>query len=215
MKLAKATTHLILAITFGTWCTGSTVLLGAGPARKIDFSRDVRPLLSRHCFQCHGPDEQARQGDLRLDERANAVAELPSGGRAIVPGDPAASSLIDRITTTDTSRSMPPREISKPLAPAEIEILQRWIEQNADYARHWAYISPIRPPLPDSALSDVEHNPPRNEIDQFIFAKLKEEGLKPAMPAEAAALLRRVSLDLTGLPPTLEEDQPVFGRGSS
>ena len=205
MKLAKATTHLILAMTFGAWCSGNTVLSAAEPARKIDFSRDVRPLLSRHCFQCHGPDEQARQGDLRMDERANAIAELPSGSRAIVPGDPAASSLIDRITTTDAARSMPPREIGKPLAPAEIEILRRWIAQNADYARHWAYISPIRPPLPVSVLPDLEHNPPRNEIDQFVFARLKQEGLKPARPAEAAALLRRVSLDLTGMPPTLEE----------
>lgn len=205
MKLATATTHLIFGSTFLFLNSANTVTGGDSPPRKVDFSRDVRPLLSRHCFQCHGPDEQARQADLRLDERSDATGELPSGTRAIVPGDPAASSLIERITTPDASRVMPPPEIGKPLSPADIEILRQWIQQEAEYARHWAYIPPLRSPLPVKSTSERQDNPSQNEIDAFVFSRLHQEGLAPAGPTEPELLLRRVSLDLTGLPPSMEE----------
>lgn len=187
-------------------CIAAVVLPASAFAEsvpKVDYARDVRPILSRSCFQCHGPDEQARQAELRLDQRTDAIRKLPSGQHAIVPGQSNHSELIARITSTDEDRMMPPRGFDKRLSNTEKQTLQKWIDQEAVYSKHWAYVKPTRPALPtvkDAAWSI-------NEIDYFILARLEREGLRHAAPADRAALLRRVSLDLTGLPPTLDELQ--------
>jgi mono/diheme cytochrome c family protein len=171
---------------------------GAG---KIDYSRQVRPILSGRCFQCHGPDGEARQADLRLDEPAIATAELPSGSRAIVPGDPVGSAILERVSSTDAERAMPPAHAGKRLSESEIAILRQWITEGATYARHWAYIAPQRPPLP--AVSQPSW--PKNPIDYFLLARLDREGLQPAPEADRPTLLRRAALDLTGLPPSVAD----------
>lgn len=168
--------------------------------REIDFNRDIRPILSDNCFQCHGPDENERQADLRLDTEEGALADL--GGRAaIVPGQPEASELVRRVVSTDEFEQMPPADSAKKLTAAEIELLKEWIRQGAGFARHWSYVKPVRPALPAVQQADW----PRNAIDRFILARLEREGLQPAPEADPHALIRRVTLDLTGLPPTLEE----------
>lgn len=177
--------------------------LVAESTTKVDYARDVRPILSRSCFQCHGPDEQARQGELRLDQRDEATLKLSSGRRAIVVGQPDHSELISRIMSADEDQMMPPRGFEKRLSEADKQTLWKWIEQDAPYSKHWAYVKPIRPALP----LVKEATWPINDIDYFILAKLERDGLRHASPADRAALLRRVSLDLTGLPPTLDELQ--------
>lgn len=168
--------------------------------RKISYSKDVRPILSKNCFQCHGPDEHARQGELRLDERDGAVRELPSGARAIVPGEPGRSALIERVTSHD-ERVMPPRGVGRQLTDAETSILRQWINQNADYSKHWAYVPPTRPLLPSISSQEWANQ----EIDGWILDRLDREGLRPTSAADKETQLRRVSIDLTGLPPTIEE----------
>jgi hypothetical protein len=188
-----------IAISIGGMLAGGAAR-GEEP-RAIDFSRDVRPILSNHCYQCHGPDDQARQADLRLDKADGATSELPSGLRAIVPGRPDDSELIARITTTDESLRMPPAELGRRPTEQEVDVLRRWIEQGAGYSQHWAYVPPERPALPP--ISDPVW--PANAIDHFVLARLDREGLRPTLPAERYELLRRVALDLTGLPPSPEE----------
>lgn len=169
----------------------------------LRFNRDVRPILSNHCYQCHGPDSAARKAGLRLDRRDDALAELESGARAIVPGDPDASALLDRVTHTSPDHVMPPPEIGKDLTPEQIETLRRWVESGAEYEPHWSFVPPVRPspPQADPALSGWADNP----IDRFVLARLSSEGLAPSPRADAATLLRRASFDLTGLPPTQAE----------
>lgn len=168
---------------------------------KVDFQRQVRPILSNHCFACHGPDAQTREAGLRLDERDPAIATLESGAKAIVPGDPAASELIKRIEAEDPDHRMPPESANRPLSAEQKAILKAWIAEGAPFDGHWAFIPPVRPTPPQ--VKGTEHV--RNVIDQFIQAKLEEEGLPANPEANKTALLRRVTLDLTGLPPTPEE----------
>jgi hypothetical protein len=173
-----------------------------GPAsRSVDFSLEIRPILSNHCFRCHGPDEGARKARLRLDVREAATRELPSGSRAIVPGRPDESEILARLTTEDESHAMPPRKQGKKPSAQEVETLRRWIKQGAGYTKHWAYIAPVRRPLPEVSDTARAINP----IDRFILARLHREGLQLAPPADRYTLLRRASLDLIGLPPTPEE----------
>src|SRR5262245_4173759 len=115
--------------------------------RPVDFNRDVRPILSNNCFACHGPDEKERKADLRLDTREGALADL-DGHQAIVPGKPGASELVARLTSDKASKRMPPAKTGKTLTAAEIEILTRWVQEGAPYAKHWAYVPPVRPELP-------------------------------------------------------------------
>jgi hypothetical protein len=175
----------------------------------VDFNRDVRPILAGKCFQCHGPDDKARKAGLRLDLPAAAAAPLRSGARAVVPGKPAESELLRRVRA-DEDEIMPPPRVGKHLTVAEIAIFQRWIEQGAPYAQHWAFVKPVRPELPpvrDGAW-------PRNAIDRFLLARLEREGLRPAPEADRHAQARRLALDLTGLPPTPEQaDAFVQDRG--
>jgi hypothetical protein len=167
----------------------------------IDFSRDILPVISSKCFHCHGPDEGHRSADLRLDVRDEAVAAR-KGVQAIKPGDLKASELIARITTTDEDDVMPPPKERKPLTPREIELFKKWIEQGAAYAAHWAFVKPERPGVPRIQQSGVRI---QNPIDNFIVAKLYEQKIKQSTPADPHTLIRRLSLDLTGLPPTPEE----------
>ncbi|MBM3871212.1 MAG: DUF1549 domain-containing protein, partial [Verrucomicrobia bacterium] len=166
-----------------------------------DFQREVRPILSRQCFACHGPDEHSRKGGLRLDLRDAAVAPAKSGKRAIVPGKPDASELIRRITSTDHNKVMPPPEVKKQLTPAEVDLLRRWVAAGADYQPHWAFIKPKQASLPKVRQTSW----PQNAIDHFVLARLEQQGLKPSPPADDYTLVRRLYLDLIGLPPTPEE----------
>jgi Protein of unknown function (DUF1553)/Protein of unknown function (DUF1549)/Planctomycete cytochrome C/NedA-like, galactose-binding domain len=164
----------------------------------VDFNRDVRPILSNNCFACHGPDEKVRKADLRLDTKEGAVADLGDHA-AIVPGKPDESELVKRITAT--SKVMPPAKTGKKLSKAEIDTLTRWVKEGATYARHWAYVVPVRPELP--AVKNAAW--PRNAIDRFLLARLEKERLAPSPEADRYALARRLALDLTGLPPTVAE----------
>lgn len=167
----------------------------------VDFNREVRTILSNRCFLCHGPDEEERQAGLRLDQRESALEAHDSGEIAIVPGDPDASELVARIASDDESLRMPPAEHGEPLTPEEIEILRRWIAEGAEYAGHWAYTPPVRsePPAVDHPTWS------KQAIDRFVLARMRKEGLEPSDPADKYALIRRLSIDLTGLPPTIEE----------
>jgi hypothetical protein len=175
----------------------------------VDFNRDVRPILSNKCFACHGPDEAQRQAGLRLDDAGIATAELESGGTAIVAGDPDASELIHRIMHRDESQRMPPVEFGKSLSLDEKSILYKWIEQGARYAAHWSYVAPVRPTPPD--VSSAWQQWPRNPIDHFALRAMLTHKLSPSPEAEPFALVRRVFLDLTGLPPTIEEGCAFVG----
>lgn len=170
-------------------------------ASSLDFQRDVRPILSNHCFQCHGPDEKARKGKLRLDDLDSATHPAKSGDIAIVPKEPEKSELVTRIFSHDDSDLMPPPATKKPLTEAQRDILKRWVAEGAVYAKHWAYVKPVRPAIPEIAESSATI---LNPIDAFIAAKLQTHGLKQAPAADSYTLARRVSLDLTGLPPTPE-----------
>jgi hypothetical protein len=168
------------------------------PVSKLDFSRTVRPVLAGHCFKCHGQDEGARRAKLRLDVRENAIQPAKSGELAIVPGKPDQSELVRRIFSADEDEQMPPPGAKNPLAPAEKEVLKQWIAEGAEYQPHWAFIAPQQAPLPKVKASSW----PQNAIDYFVLARLEQEGLRPSPRADKYTLVRRVYLDLIGLPPT-------------
>lgn len=215
-----ATSRIRSTSAFGTLlqgasCFGASVpgtallwalLLGASatPAsgeEPVDFNRDIRPLLSDRCYQCHGPDEYERQAGLRFDDPDAALDILDSGDRAIVPGDLELSIMIDRITTDDPDLVMPPEESNKSLSERDIELLTRWVKEGARFNQHWAFVSPVRPSVP----TVDEETRYRNEIDAFIARKLLERELSQSEEADKETLIRRVTFDLTGLPPTIEE----------
>ncbi|MGP0067166.1 MAG: PSD1 and planctomycete cytochrome C domain-containing protein [Isosphaeraceae bacterium] len=183
----------------------SLVARGAAPEpaaeNEVGFNRDVRPILARHCFKCHGPDDRARKAKLRLDQPEDALKAAESGLHAIVPGRPDESELVSRILAEDDSERMPPPEAKLPLTKPDKEILRRWVSQGAKYESHWAFQRPTRPALP--TVKDREWL--RNPIDAYILSRLEREGLRPAPEADRTAMIRRVSLDLIGLPPTAEE----------
>ncbi|MEB2359904.1 MAG: DUF1553 domain-containing protein [Bryobacterales bacterium] len=183
---------------------------GASPQKPIDFNRDIRPILSDTCFACHGPDEKHRMVGLRLDTKDGAFAER-KGGPVIVPGDPAASRLYQRVSAEKKAMRMPPAGAGQDLTAAQIDLLRRWIAQGAKWETHWAYTTPVRPELPTVG----EKGWPRNAIDNFVLARLEREGLEPSHEADKATLLRRVTLDLTGLPPTPAEVNAFVADKSS
>jgi hypothetical protein len=171
-----------------------------GREERVDFQRDIRPILSSHCFACHGPDSEKRQAELRLDRRDDATAARQGAIRpAVVPGQPDQSELINRVRSSDPELRMPPAETGKELSANEIERLERWIAQGADYALHWAFQPPVRPSLPPV------RNPAwvGNTLDAFIVARLEAEGLGPSPEADRETWLKRLTLDLTGLPPEI------------
>jgi hypothetical protein len=169
---------------------------GESAPAKLQYNRDVRPILAENCFACHGPDSAARKADLRLDKREAAVDSA-----AIAPGKPDASELVNRITTDDETLVMPPHETKKTLTAEQKDILKRWIAEGAEYEPHWSLISPTRPMPPEVKTADWVRNP----IDQFILARLEAEGLTPAPEADRRTLARRAALDITGLPPKPEQ----------
>jgi hypothetical protein len=164
---------------------------------RISYDRDVQPILSENCFACHGMDTGKRMAGLRLDRAEGAYGRLATGHAAIVPGKPQASELVRRIT----ARSMPPAYSGKKLTAEQIATLRRWVEQGGRYEPHWAFVPPKRPPLPAVKAAAWSRNP----IDRFILARLEQEGLHPSPKADRRTLIRRVTLDLTGLPPTIPE----------
>jgi hypothetical protein len=171
-------------------------------ARVIDFNRDVRPILSETCFQCHGPDKSKRQGNLRLDTREGAFAEIEGIGPVIVAGKPEESELVARICSEDPEERMPPPDSGRSLSKEQVETLRSWVEQGAQWKGHWAYLAPTRSAVP---AVDGPAGFLRNDLDRFVLAKLNEKSLGPSPEADRASLIRRLSFDLTGLPPTPAE----------
>jgi hypothetical protein len=176
----------------------------APAARPVDFIRDIRPMLSETCFSCHGPDQNRRKADLRLDSRQGAFQDR-GGYAAIVPGKPDESEVYLRLSTEDPDERMPPPKAVKRPTRAQIELIKRWIEQGAVWRDHWAYVPPVRPAVPALAAGGPGPGFARNAIDHFILAKLAEQGLRPSPEADRVTLIRRLSFDLTGLPPTPDE----------
>ena len=170
----------------------------------LRFDRDIRPILSDRCFQCHGPDRKNRESELRLDQEDVAKKV------AIVPGEARKSELVARITSEDATDRMPPPDSNKELTAEEIATLTRWIEQGAQWSPHWSFLPPKADPLP----ADANKTWPRNVIDRFVLASLDRRGLAPSLEADRTTLIRRVTLDLTGLPPTLEEVDAFLGDTS-
>ncbi len=193
----------IFSIGFSPFLTSVLICFQAMAAEVAapDFNKEVRPILSAHCLKCHGPDDKGRQAGLRLDVREAAIGVTDSGGRAIVPNNLAASELIRRISTANDSEVMPPLAANKPLSNEQKVILQRWIAAGAQYDQHWAFVPPKQAALPEIK----RHDRPRNPIDHFVLSRLDSEGLVPSKPADRYTLVRRVYLDLIGLPPTPEE----------
>ena len=173
--------------------------------KPVRFTRDVRPILARHCFACHGPDEGQRKAKLRLDLKQDAFADR-EGSRPFVPGSLEQSEAIQRVHSDDPTEQMPPDGKDKRLTAEQIKVLERWVEQGAVWESHWAFEKPVRALLP--AVSDRTW--PRNPIDWFVLARLDREGLRPAAEADRPTLIRRVCLDLIGLPPTPEMADQFF-----
>ncbi len=183
---------------------GAPVTAAEPPGRRdsdpVEFNRDIRPILSDNCYQCHGPDKAQRKAELRLDTEAGAHADL-GDRQAIVPGDLEHSELYQRLIAEDESDRMPPAKSGKRVTPAQIELVRRWIAQGAKWQKHWAFLPPVAVP-PPQVRNEARV---RNAIDAFIFARLEREGLSPGPETDKTTLIRRLSLDLTGLPPTPDE----------
>ncbi|MFP6581813.1 MAG: DUF1553 domain-containing protein [Candidatus Hydrogenedentota bacterium] len=167
----------------------------------ISFNRDIKPILSNNCFDCHGPDARARKRRPRFDTFEGVTSLTRFKKHPVVPGKPHKSEMIKRVSSDDTAYRMPPEETGKRLTPEQIELLSRWIEEGGEYSAHWSYIAPERPPLP----SVLDEKWPWNPVDYFVMARLDEEQLHPSEEADRHTLIRRLSLDLTGLPPTPEQ----------
>jgi hypothetical protein len=167
----------------------------------VEFDRDIRPILSDHCYQCHGPDEGAREEDLRLDLREGLLGTSQMGQPIVDPGDAEESEIYYRIANPDPDERMPPEDFPQKLRDDEIEKIKRWIEEGAKWQKHWAFVPPVQPTVPSAS------NPAwaLNEIDHFVLNRLDAEGFTPSKPARKDTLIRRVALDLTGLPPTPDE----------
>jgi hypothetical protein len=175
------------------------------PAKRVSktvrFNRDIRPILSDRCYKCHGPDAKERKAKLRLDSFQTATAPAASGNPAIVPGNTEESELYQRVISGDAEERMPPAKTGKPLGSEEVERLKAWIETGAEYEGHWAFIPPVRPEVPQVRKPAWVRNP----IDAFILARLEREGLSASPEADRTTLIRRLSLDVVGLPPTIQE----------
>lgn len=174
-------------------------LAAPGPKADVDFGRDVLPILSENCFHCHGPDEKTREAKLRLDTKDSL---LRTQKPIVLPGKATQSELFKRLVTKDSDDLMPPPKSKKTLTPAQIETVRRWIDAGAPYATHWAFTPPVRPVVPKIANRQL---PIASPLDAFVLARLEKEGLRSSPEAARETLIRRVTLDLTGLPPTPAE----------
>lgn len=189
----------VVILLAGSW--GESAAPAPVEDGKVHFNRDIRPILADNCYQCHGPDEKKRAGKLRLDTKEGAYAALKNGKHPIVPGKSGESRVIARAIATDPEERMPPPDSGKKLTAKQIDLLKKWIDQGAEFQGHWAFLKPER-----SALPAVKNQAwVNNAIDRFILARLEAEGLKPSVPADKITLIRRVTFDLTGLPPTVAE----------
>ncbi|MBL7649570.1 MAG: PSD1 domain-containing protein [Candidatus Hydrogenedentes bacterium] len=188
--------RFLTPILFAPLATGSFAADGTAP---LSFNRDIRPIFAEHCFKCHGQDGAVRKAGLRLDNLEGATVTLESRHQALVPGNPDGSTLLQRVASTDANDRMPPE--GEGLDASEVETLRTWIAQGAPFEPHWAYIAPVKPEAP--AVKDVAW--PKNDIDRFVLARMEAAGLTPAPPANRHTLIRRLSFDLTGLPPTVAE----------
>ena len=205
MKTAKNTIPLMgtLLVCFCLAVFGLPTALAEQsetPHTPLNYNLDIRPILSDNCYACHGPDANTRQANLRIDTKEGAFSE-PSGYPVIVPGKPEESELHLRIISNDDHYRMPPADFNKTLTPAQIEAVTQWIREGAKWEEHWAFTTPVRPTPPEVKNGDWVRTP----IDAFILSRLEKEGLQPANEADKRTLIRRLSLDLTGLPPTREE----------
>ncbi len=189
-RFAQASLLVLLAMVTGTLAKNSA----------IEYNRDIRPILSENCFACHGTDSASRKAGLRLDQFEGATTLLEGGAKAIIPGKPEQSELMRRILATDDDQ-MPPEKVGKILTPAQKELLKKWIAGGAKYEPQWSLIPPVKAPLPKVKNRKWVQNP----VDDFILARLEQEKLKPNAAADKRTLIRRVSLDLTGLPPSPAE----------
>ncbi len=187
VKLSKADLVLCLLLV------ASILPSNAFAEEPVDFNRDIRPILAENCFYCHGQDSNKRQAGLRLD-----IRELALQSNAFVPGSAADSSLYTRIHSTDSDEQMPPPKSNRKLSLEQKRLLAKWVDQGAVYSNHWAFIAPVRPELPKVTKSDW----PRTQVDHFVLSKLEAEGLTPSPEADRATLIRRLYIDLIGLPPT-------------
>lgn len=185
----------------GVILTGALLVPAQAAEPPLSFNRDIRPILSDTCFHCHGPDEKERKGGYRLDIRAEALKPAESGEPVLVPGKPEASEMIRRLTAKDRTELMPPPKLNKQLNEKQIATMRRWVAEGAKYEGHWAFEPIVRSPVP--AVKNA--NWARTDIDRFILARLEAEGLSPSPEATKETLIRRVSLDLNGLPPTPAE----------
>ena len=176
----------------------------------VNFNLEIRPILSATCFTCHGPDADKREADLRLDMHQQIFAESSSDTPIIVPGSAEKSELYQRLVDTDEELRMPPLDHRKQPTPTQIERIKVWIEQGAKWNEHWAFVPPERPELPEVA----EPRWPRGAIDRFVLARLEKENLTPNPEADRRTLVRRLTLDLTGLPPTPEEVEHFLSDSS-
>jgi Protein of unknown function (DUF1553)/Protein of unknown function (DUF1549)/Planctomycete cytochrome C len=192
----------------GVWLTFAVCVIlalasasSAGESGRVSYSRDIRPILSNTCYKCHGPDEKERKAGLRLDIKQGALAKLESGQRAIVPRSSAQSEVYRRLSSSDPDFKMPPPDSGKTISPEQIQLIKRWIDEGAEFHPHWAFVAPKRPAVPRIKTPIDARNP----IDRFVIERLQNEGLRPSPPADQATLIRRVTFDLTGLPPTIRE----------
>lgn len=196
---------LTACLMFGVCCAVASTAQSAEPADAaappVDFEREIRPLLSNRCFQCHGPDANSREGELRLDSREDVFGESERDA-VVVAGSAAESELFRRVSSTDPDERMPPADSQyEALSEQEIALVRRWIETGAEWKQHWAFVTPTRPDLPKADGSDW----PINAIDAFTLSAMRAQGLEPTHEATRETLIRRVTLDLTGLPPTVAE----------
>ena len=204
---------LLAAAAFFVFNRQAAVADPEGLPEVVDYNYHIRPILSDRCYKCHGPDANKREADLRLDTEDGAYAALKDDpkGHVIVPTDPIASALYQRISATDTSILMPPPSSNLQLQPREIRLIEKWIRQGAKFKPHWAFIPPIKPALPAVSNKDWV----KNEIDVFVLAAMTQKGLKPSEEADKERLLKRVSIDLTGLPPALSLQDSFTTKGSA
>jgi len=199
-RLAPAFTGRSLALTAAICVSSYVEPVSSAEPVGVDFNRDVRPILSDHCFECHGPDAEQRQAELRLDSRVGLFRKSVEH-QNVVPGDSTKSELFRRITTADSDERMPPSDSGRKLTATQISTIKQWIESGAEWQQHWSFVTPSRSKATGVAASGWVKNP----IDGFILARLNREGLNPSAEADRRTLLRRVSFDLTGLPPTPDE----------
>ncbi len=194
---------LLVSICIGFWGGYAEDLKGS----ETDYQRAIAPILAEHCAHCHGVDEGTRQGGIRFDLREGALANGDSGSPAIVPGSPDASELVRRITSSDSGEIMPPPSENKPLSPEQVAALTQWIADGATYEKHWAFQPPTQAPLPESKRSESNRSESTlpNPIDAFVDATLQKKGIEPSPKADDETLIRRLYLDIIGLPPSPSE----------